>query len=258
MLVYRKCKTMIVLVYLIAVVTLVPVLGACSQAVMPSPSPSPTPPDPLPTAARVSARLIPYPVAGREECHLCHGAGEPHAMPADHAGSGDETCTVCHDVQPTPARLAGGSTAEMGQSIWQERAGLSCRNCHGYQGEGGFGPPLADTSLDFNAFKQRTRSPLADLMPPIATAPDDPAIEQSGTWISDDDLRLVHAWLTGVEPEPPEPTSEAVLSPITHSLDSLEDCLFCHDADKAMPFPNDHQGWSNDICLSCHSAPGDK
>jgi len=234
----------------IGMVTIALLLGACSRAVPPSPTPSPKLPAPLPTVARVSARLIPHPVAGREECHLCHGEGEPHAMPADHAGRGDETCTVCHDVQPSPSRPAGGSAAEMGQDIWQERPGLSCRNCHGYEGEGRFGPPLTSTSLDFDTFRQRVRSPRSERMPPIATAPDDPAMEKSGFWISDDDLRLIHAWLAGVELAP---TPEVAAPPITHGLEGREDCLFCHGADKAMPVPADHQGWSNDTCLSCHA-----
>ena len=142
-----------------------------------------------------------------------------------------------------------------GQAIWQERSGLSCRDCHGYQGEGGFGPSLADTSLDFDTFRQRVRSPRSQRMPPIATAPDDPAMEKSGFWISDDDLRLIQAWLAGVELEP---TPEAATPPITHGLEGREDCLFCHDADKAMPFPADHQGWGNETCLRCHSLEGNK
>jgi len=227
--------------------------GACSQAIPPPPASS-EPVAPLPLAAGVSAQLIPHPIAGREECLLCHSQGEPYAMPADHAGRHGETCTACHDVQPAPARLAGGSAAEQGQTIWQERPGLSCRLCHGDEGKGGFGPALAGTALDFDTFRQRTRTPLSGRMPPTATGPDDPAFEQSGTWISDDDLSLIYAWLAGVVPALVAPTPATVAPPISHGLQGQEDCLFCHGADKAMPFPTNHEGRGNETCLHCHAA----
>lgn len=208
------------------------------------------PPIPSPTTARVSARLIPHPIAGREKCLLCHGEGEAAAVPADHAGRSDETCIACHDMQPSPSRLPGGGAAEMGRVIWQERAGLSCRNCHGYGGEGGFGPPLEGTKLDFESFRRLVRSPRSRRMPPIAISPDDPAMERSGTWVGDDVLRLIYAWLTGMEPGP---KPEIAAPPITHGLEGREDCLFCHGADKAMPVPADHRGWGNESCLKCHS-----
>lgn len=249
----KRQATLLALVQFLVMMVIASVTGACSQEAPPPPAPSPTgQAAPLPTAVRVSARLIPHPIAGREQCLLCHSQGEPLAMPADHEGRSDETCTVCHDVQPAPARPAGGSAAEQGQIIWQERSRLSCRYCHGYEGEGGFGPELADTDLDFDTFRQRTRAPLSERMPPTAAAPDDPALEQSSTWISDDDLRLVYAWLAGAEPEPAAPAPETAAPPISHGLQGQEDCLFCHGADKAMPFPADHEGWANDTCLNCH------
>ena len=76
-------------------------------------------------------------------------------------------------------------------------------------------------------------------------------MEKSGSWIGDDNLRLLYIWLAGVEPMP---TPEAVAPYITHGLEGQEDCLLCHGADKAMPVPADHQGWGNDTCLSCHAA----
>lgn len=240
---------------LLLILTIISMAGACGQAAPPSPKPTSELAAPLPTAVSVSARLIPHPIAGREECLLCHSQGEPLAMPADHKGRSNETCTVCHDVQPAPARPAAGSAAGQGQAIWQERPGLSCRQCHGYDGEGAFGPALAGTDLDFNTFRQRTRTPLSARMPPIATAPDDPAFEQSGTWIGDDDLSLIYAWLTGGEAAPVAPTPQTAAPPIPHGLQGQEDCLFCHGADKAMPFPADHAGLENESCLRCHAAP---
>ena len=197
----RALRVLNLLILLMAMGTFAMLVGACSQAGTPPPAAtSPAPAKPTATVARVTARLIPHPVAGQEDCHRCHGEGQAVAAPEDHAGRGDDTCLVCHDVQPPPRQPFGGSAADQGKAIWQERPGLPCRDCHGIQAEGGYGPPLADTSIDSHTFLRQTRSPQPGGMPPAATAPDDPAFEASGTWISDDDLRLVYSWLAGVEP----------------------------------------------------------
>ena len=174
-------------------------LGACSPAVTPAPSPSPAEIAPVAAATlpRVTARLITHPVGGLEECHLCHGEGRVEPLPADHAGYEDETCLACHDVQLAATPQVAGSAAEQGRALWQGRSGLACRNCHGSSGEGGYGPALAGTGLDFESFRERTRAPLSDRMPPIGAGLDDPAFETSGIWISDEDLGLVYAWLAG-------------------------------------------------------------
>jgi mono/diheme cytochrome c family protein len=117
-------------------------------------------------------------------------------LPADHDGRGDDTCLACHDVQPAPTVPLAGSKSEQGQALWQERPGLACRNCHGLDGEGGYGPDLAGSSLDLETFIARTRMPLSERMPPIGASLDDPAFETSGIWISDEELRLVYEWLS--------------------------------------------------------------
>jgi hypothetical protein len=176
-------------------------LSACGKSSPPSPAvvPSATP---LATAtsAAVSATLIPHTPAGWDFCLFCHAIGQPEAVPADHAGRGNSTCTACHEWQTAASQPPRASMANAGEAIWLTRDGLSCRNCHGAHAEGGFGPPLANTGLDVDTFLLRTRSPQSSRMPPIASAPDDPIIERSGTWISDSDLLLVYDWLTGARP----------------------------------------------------------
>ena len=120
-------------------------------------------------------------------------------LPADHAGYEGETCLACHDVQPEETPPLGGSAADQGRALWQGRSGLACRDCHGSGGEGGYGPALAGNGLDFEIFRERTRSPLSKRMPPIGASLDDPAFETSGIWIGDDDLRMVYDWLVGQE-----------------------------------------------------------
>jgi mono/diheme cytochrome c family protein len=174
-------------------------------------------------------------------------------MPDDHADRGDDTCLACHDVEPTSVQVTGDSPTEQGRAIWQERPGLSCRNCHGRQAEGSYGPSLAQTDLDWATFSQRTRTPLSDRMPPIGTALDDPAFEKGGTWIGDQDLQLVHAWLASIEPGPIDELSPEAAAPCVPSgLESQEECLLCHGAEGTLPVPEDHQGWGNEMCLTCH------
>ena len=42
------------------------------------------------------------------------------------------------------------------------------------------------------------------------------------------------------------------LPTVPHPAEGLEDCLACHDAGQAYPFPDDHAGRGNDTCLACH------
>jgi predicted CXXCH cytochrome family protein len=51
-------------------------------------------------------------------------------------------------------------------------------------------------------------------------------------------------------PGPAGPLKPAVQIP--HSIAGLQDCLSCHDPAGTRPFPADHVGRSNVLCLSCH------
>ena len=41
---------------------------------------------------------------------------------------------------------------------------------------------------------------------------------------------------------------------IPHPLEGREDCLACHGAGQIKPFPEDHEGRTNDMCTMCHQA----
>src|ERR1700761_9629196 len=56
------------------------------------------------------------------------------------------------------AAWAQGGDAGAGKTLW-EGNGTMCRNCHGKDGEGGFGPDLAGRGLSFSEFKQAVRKP---------------------------------------------------------------------------------------------------
>lgn len=105
---------------LVAVLTLGLVLLAisCGGKETPSPTPKPTPaptpapapklvpsPTPAPTPAPKPAakpagepKAIPHTLEGRDNCLMCHetGIGGAKAIPADHAGRTNATCTTCH------------------------------------------------------------------------------------------------------------------------------------------------------------------
>lgn len=69
-------------------------------------TPTPTPPmTPTPTRERAVgiASAIPHPIAGREQCSLCHALGAMKPFPEDHVGRSDESCTACHVVAATEA-----------------------------------------------------------------------------------------------------------------------------------------------------------
>ena len=42
------------------------------------------------------------------------------------------------------------------------------------------------------------------------------------------------------------------LPTVPHPAEGFEDCLPCHDLDQDYPFPEDHEGRANELCLACH------
>ncbi len=77
-------------------------------------TPTPTPPvTPTPTRERAAGvpGAIPHPIAGREQCSLCHALGAMKPFPTDHVGRSDESCTVCHAVAAATAEATPEPTA---------------------------------------------------------------------------------------------------------------------------------------------------
>ncbi len=66
-----------------------------------------------------------------------------------------------------------------------------CLGCHGVSGRGGVGPELANTRLTIEEFLEQLRTP-SGLMPPF-----------HADVVSDDEARLIHAYLVAVAPRPP-------------------------------------------------------
>jgi len=71
--------------------------------------------------------------------------------------------------------------ADPGEQLF--RTALGCAGCHGQDGGGGLGPKILKTSLSFDEFVQRVRTP-GETMPPFG-----PRIA------SDEDLQAIYQWL---------------------------------------------------------------
>jgi formate dehydrogenase subunit gamma len=59
-------------------------------------------------AERVTAPLIPHPVAGQEQCGGCHGKSGFKPVPANHYGRPVESCRICHRAGPSPGWQLSG------------------------------------------------------------------------------------------------------------------------------------------------------
>ena len=53
------------------------------------------------------------------------------------------------------------------------------------------------------------------------------------------------------------PASPVGVPPVSHPLEGREDCLLCHAADAAVPFPPSHADFLPSTCLVCHLAEGE-
>src|SRR5882672_2923342 len=60
-------------------------------------------------------------------------------------------------IAPTGAAAQAGN-AQSGKTLW-EGAATQCRNCHGLNGEGAFGPDLAGRHLSLAQFRRAVRQP---------------------------------------------------------------------------------------------------
>ena len=74
-------------------------------------------------------------------------------LPLAHAG----TRAAQNSAAARPATPTG--TAEAGKAVWA-LGNTSCRNCHGGDGEGAFGPALAGRKLPYERFRNYVRNPL--------------------------------------------------------------------------------------------------
>lgn len=85
-----------------------------------------------------------------------------------------------------PVAAAPEGHVDAGQRYWAAPASPLCRNCHGTQGEGGFGPDLAGRGLSFAQFRKAVRQPWG-VMPAF-----------TDMQVSDQNLADLAAYFTGL------------------------------------------------------------
>lgn len=94
-----------------------------------------------PTGVLAAAKPLPADHEGRTTCLACHATLPKPALPADHAGRSDTTCTACHKVSTTPtaspaaptatAAPTGATGAGVAKPLPANHAGrTTCNVCH--------------------------------------------------------------------------------------------------------------------------------
>ncbi|MBI2861021.1 MAG: NapC/NirT family cytochrome c [Chloroflexi bacterium] len=233
----------------------------------------PAAPEPLalPLARPPRTPEIAHTTRGLEDCLLCHGgqSSSPQPLPAKHPWSTNETCSACHEATGTPLPLPR-SPRPLASQIPHTLAGLNdCLQCHG-QGAKLPAPPdhLERTSELCTSCHEP--SPVSPPPPPaVIMAPKVPHIVagladclQCHNQSSPMPLPADHAGRTSdlcllchepapvAPPPPPPPPPPAPAMP--HPVAGQENCLLCHGSSGPIPFPSDHNGRGNDLCLFCH------
>ena len=125
------------------------------------------------------------------------------------------------------APAAAPGTPEAGRALWAGNR-TECRNCHGTNGEGGFGPDLAGRGLNVEEFKHAVRQPWG-IMPAYVDSQ-----------LSDDDIAGLTAYFAGL-PKAAQlgpwvtPMSAAPNAPAAETLLINAGCGQCHGADLGNP-----------------------
>jgi cytochrome c oxidase cbb3-type subunit 3 len=110
------------------------------------------------------------------------------------------------EPEPTPpeptateeAALPAEPDPALGAQLWAQKP---CIGCHGAQAEGGIGPKLAGTILEFDEVLLRVRAGKAPM----------PAFSEEE--ISDEELQHIYAWLKSLTPPTPTPEPTETLEP---------------------------------------------
>lgn len=108
-----------------------------------------------------------------------------------------------------PALAFAMPDTERGQELFIRKG---CLGCHGASGRGGVGPVLAHTALPLDAVLRQLRRPRG-IMPPFP-----PSV------VSDDEARVIHAYLQDVPPLEPKLRAD-----VPHGSLDAKTCIPCHE-----------------------------
>ncbi len=190
---------------------------------------------------------VPHPITPDTNCLTCHGASGVIPAPESHAAFDMGMCTQCHQApvtegatapEPTSAPETGATpeASATAQPSEEPAAGgppviahplegrEGCVLCHG---ENGVKPFPADHAGRTNEVCQMCHKPA-------------PAGSETPA--------------AGSTPAPTAAPPSGEASKIPHDIEGQENqCLACHYSTSIEPFPANHEGFSNQMCLSCHA-----
>jgi nitrate/TMAO reductase-like tetraheme cytochrome c subunit len=180
---------------------------------------------------------VPHPIAPTTNCTICHGPEGVLPYPDGHESFDLALCTQCHqpiatEAEPGAEAPAAAETpaADGPPTIPHPVDGReNCLLCHG---EDAFMPYPAN-HVGRPVTSCQTCHQVGEVEGAPATAPAAPAVEATPQATA-------------------APAAEA--SAIPHSIEGQENqCLACHYTGSIEPFPSNHEGFTNQMCLSCHS-----
>jgi hypothetical protein len=214
--------------------------------------------------------LIPHSIAGRENCLVCHetGIAGSVAIPADHAGRTNDTCTACHQVAGGTGTPTSTGTATQPSSIPQIPHDITgrtdCKACHDTGIGGAIVLPAdhAGRGNDICTACHQTASPptvvIAQIPHSTTGLTDCLLCHQTGVGsamaVPADHAGITNGECTGCHFQASNPT--AINFPqIPHTIAGREACLACHQtgAGGATVVLADHAGRTNATCTICHA-----
>ncbi len=171
---------------------------------------------PLPLGTpSADAKLIPHAVSNLDNCLVCHGPTSSRPIKPDHPWSTNDTCSSCHKLAQQFIPLPSAAPPPHANQIPHPTAGLGdCLACHGPSGP-----------IPFSSTHAWSTSATCTACHQVS-----PAVES----------------LT---------TSKLPAAPgVNHSIAGLGSCVACHNPSGPGPFPPDHNGRPDGLCLICHQA----
>lgn len=200
---------------------------------------------------------VPHPITADTNCLTCHGPTGVIPAPESHASFDITMCTQCHQApateQPAPASVPPTPEAAVtAQPTEQPTAGglpaiphpvegrEDCVLCHGENGVKPFPADHAGRTSDLCQTCHTAGQPAAQSTEtaPTATPAAEPAQTPAAT----------------ASPAATNPPAASTAPAIPHAIEGQENqCLACHYTTSIVPFPANHESFSNPMCLSCHS-----
>ncbi len=232
------------------------------------------------SSAPPAARPIPHSIDRLESCLTCHGPSAPNAFSKEHPWTTEGTCTACHkqagSLEPLPLASAPPPDARL-----IPHAVNQLDNCLGCHGTSGVRPvpqnhPWA-TNETCTACHKSQPNPVSWALAPVPQAS---SIRHSIIGLPgclschgqagsrpypmdhvgrpDSLCTICHKTAADVSL-----SAAAVQSgpQMAHPSAGLGDCISCHSQAGPKPYPANHIGRPNGLCLICHqstssSAPG--